>query len=64
MAYVPHSDDDRRAMLEALGLEAVDELFATIPASLRATAVPDLPAPLTEMELVAEMAERAAEPLA
>lgn len=60
MAYVPHSDGDRRAMLEALGLEAVDELFATIPASLRATAVPDLPAPLTEMELVAEMAKRAA----
>lgn len=60
MAYVPHSDRDRREMLDALGLESVDELFATIPASLRATAMPDLPAPLTEMELIAEMVERAA----
>jgi len=60
VAYVPHSERDRRAMLDALGLDTVDELFATVPASLRATALPDLPAPLTEMELVAEMADRAA----
>lgn len=61
MAYLPHSEHDRRQMLDALGLETVDELFATIPASLRATAMPDLPDPLTEVELVAEMSERAAE---
>ncbi|MFW5869215.1 MAG: aminomethyl-transferring glycine dehydrogenase subunit GcvPA [Armatimonadota bacterium] len=50
----PHTEDDRQRMLDALGVGTVDELFADIPESLRATATPDLPEPLTEMELVAE----------
>jgi glycine cleavage system pyridoxal-binding protein P len=54
MPWLPHSDRDRREMLDAMGVSSVEELFADIPAALRETATPELPPPLTEMELVAE----------
>jgi len=39
MSYVPHSDADVRAMLETIGAKSLDDLFATIPAKLRASAL-------------------------
>ncbi len=54
VAYIPHSERDRAEMLAALGVESIEALFAGIPEALRAAARPDLPEPLTEMELVAE----------
>jgi glycine dehydrogenase subunit 1 len=36
MTFIPHTDADRRAMLSAIGVESVEELFADIPAHLRA----------------------------
>ncbi len=49
MPYIPHSDADRRAMLEAIGVRSVEELFADVPAHAR---FPDLnlPPALSEME--------------
>ena len=61
MPWLPHTERDRREMLEALGIDSVDELFAQIPAGIRETAVPDLPEPLTEMELVGRAGGLAAE---
>jgi len=61
VAYVPHSERDRAEMLAAVGAASVEELFATIPAALGATATPNLPQPLTEMELLAEAGRLAAE---
>jgi len=61
VGYLPQSDRDRREMLDGLGLESASELFADIPEAVRAAAEPDLPEPLTEMELVAEMAALAGE---
>ena len=52
MPWLPHSERYRSEMLAALGVDSIDELFADIPEGLRDTATPDLPAPLTEMELV------------
>jgi glycine dehydrogenase subunit 1 len=52
--YLPNSDDDRRAMLATVGLDSVDDLFASIPASLRSPAI-ELPPPLGEQDLVAEL---------
>ncbi len=52
MPWLPHTERDRREMLEALGVDSVDELFAEIPEKLRESARPDLPPPLTEMELL------------
>jgi glycine dehydrogenase subunit 1 len=47
-------------MLEALGLEDVEELFGPIPAALRAPAGLDLPRPHAEQEVTAELARLAA----
>ena len=59
MPYTPHTDDDRRRMLAALGLEGVDELFAGIPPAVRAGGL-DLPPGLSELELAAELTALAA----
>ena len=50
MPYGPHTDADRQRMLAALGIAAVDELFADIPPALRAAGL-DLPGPEPELEL-------------
>jgi glycine dehydrogenase subunit 1 len=49
MTYLPHTDDDRRAMLQTVGVDDLADLFADVPASVRFPAL-DLPAPLSEME--------------
>jgi glycine dehydrogenase subunit 1 len=48
--YGPHTTADRERMLAALGISTVDELFADIPAALRASGL-DLPEPEPELEL-------------
>jgi glycine dehydrogenase subunit 1 len=58
MIYQPHTDEDRRRMLTALGIARVDDLFEVIPQGARAHGV-DLPAGLSELELSAELAELA-----
>jgi glycine dehydrogenase subunit 1 len=59
--YLPQSDGERDAMMRAIGVARASDLFASIPASLRLQAPPDVPGPLAEMDLQAEMAARAAE---
>jgi glycine dehydrogenase subunit 1 len=54
MAYLPNRDADRRAMLEVVGAADVSDLFSTIPESLRNPAL-ELPPPLAEQDLVAEV---------
>jgi glycine dehydrogenase subunit 1 len=50
-SYTPHTAADVQAMLAAIGVDSVDDLFAHVPAGLRARAPLDLPAGLTEPEL-------------
>ena len=54
MAYGPHTTEDRARMLQAIGVESVDDLFADIPASLRSSGL-DLQPPESEVELTARM---------
>ena len=49
MKFLPASDAERRQMLAAIGVSSVDDLFAAVPASVRQA--PDLPAPLSEIEI-------------
>ena len=35
MAFIPHTDEDVAAMLAAIGVASVEQLFEEIPASLR-----------------------------
>ncbi len=58
MAYSPHTDADRHRMLSAVGVSSVDELFADIPAAVRASRF-EVPPPLTEQEVRAELARLA-----
>jgi glycine dehydrogenase subunit 1 len=59
--YTSATDADRRAMLEAIGVGSIDELFAGIPADLRLGRPLDLPPGLSETECfdhLAGLAER------
>ncbi|MBN1815645.1 MAG: aminomethyl-transferring glycine dehydrogenase subunit GcvPA [Anaerolineae bacterium] len=48
MPYIPHSDADRQAMLAAIGVQSVGDLFADVPAHVRFPDL-DLPPALSEM---------------
>jgi glycine dehydrogenase subunit 1 len=54
MSYIPHTDADRAAMLKAIGVDSIEALFDAVPATHRFPKL-DLPAPMSEMEIAAEM---------
>ena len=54
MTYIPHTDADREAMLKAIGVASLDDLFDAVPADLRFPTL-DLPAGLSEMETAWEL---------
>jgi glycine dehydrogenase subunit 1 len=61
MRYLPHSDEDRRAMLARIGAPSIDALFADIPAGKRIDGLLDLPVTRSEIEverMLAKMAGR------
>ena len=58
--YTPNTDSDRRAMLDAIGVDSVDDLFSDIPAEHRNPGL-DLPPPTSELELRREIEAMAAE---
>ena len=43
MPFIPHTEDDVRAMLAAIGVAKIDDLFDEIPASLRDSALSGVP---------------------
>jgi glycine dehydrogenase subunit 1 len=55
LAYGPHTAEDRQRMLAALGMTSVDELFADIPAELRASPL-RLDPPEAEQDLMTRLA--------
>jgi glycine dehydrogenase subunit 1 len=59
VGYLSITDADREAMLAAIGVSSVDELFEQIPAGVRFGRELDVPPELTELELVAHMTELA-----
>ncbi len=59
MAYLPNNTADRRAMLELVGAADVKDLFAAVPESLLHPQM-ELPPPLAEQDLVAELERLAA----
>jgi glycine dehydrogenase subunit 1 len=58
MAFVPHTREDRELMMQAVGVGDIKELFTDIPEARR---FPDLelPPPLSEPEVLAELAQMA-----
>jgi len=59
MGYTVHTDADRRALLDAIGVPDIEALFATIPAQLRRQGV-NLPPGLSETETRARIEALAA----
>ncbi|CAA9462121.1 MAG: Glycine dehydrogenase [decarboxylating] (glycine cleavage system P1 protein) [uncultured Solirubrobacteraceae bacterium] len=49
--YTAATDDDRRAMLAAIGVDSVDDLFADVPAGVRLDRPLDLPPGRSELEV-------------
>jgi glycine dehydrogenase subunit 1 len=54
MVYIPHTADERRHMLDTIGVATLEDLFSDVPAAHRFPDL-DLPAPLSEMEIVREL---------
>src|SRR5580658_7603544 len=61
MRYLPKSPADREAMLKAIGLRSVDELFAPIPAEYRLTRDLNIPRQMAESEIVDFFRQRSRE---
>ena len=60
MPFIPHTRADTDAMLKAIGVGGIDDLFAEIPAELKLQALEGIPAALTESEVGRLMRRRAA----
>ena len=52
MRYLPKSPSERQEMLDAIGVESIEELFQSIPEKFRLRGPLPLPGPLSEMEII------------
>lgn len=59
MPFIPHTAEDVTAMLAAIGIDDIDDLFDEIPAELRAGELPEVFPALSEMEIGRLMQQRA-----
>ena len=59
MPFIPHTDEDEREMLAAIGAPDIEALFDEIPPNLRVQSLEELPAGLSELEVMQLMAARA-----
>ena len=59
MPYIFNTPDDQKAMLEAIGIESINELFDVIPEELRFNRTLDVPPALGELELAQHVGELA-----
>jgi len=55
LSYVLNTPEDQRAMLAAIGVSSIEELFDKIPPQLRLNGLLQVPAALSEIELTAEL---------
>lgn len=61
MPYIPHTDDDKKAMLGAIGLSSMEDLFQSVPEEIRLKEEFAIPPGLSEWELggvIRELAEK------
>jgi glycine dehydrogenase subunit 1 len=57
--FIPHTVEDREAMLDAIGVERMEDLFDAVPSRYRFPKL-NLPDALTDMEAMLEMRDIAA----
>lgn len=61
MTYIPNTDANRRAMMNDIGIDSVEELLTVIPPEVRLKAQLNLPPALSELELLDKMDQMAAQ---
>ncbi len=61
MPFIPHTDEEIREMLDAIGIQDTDELFEEIPSHLRIPGLDGIPPSMTELEVSRLMHSRAAQ---
>lgn len=61
MPFIPHTEDDTRAMLAACGVNSIEDLFDEIPPELRADALNGIPAGRDELAVSRLLHARAAQ---
>jgi len=61
MPFIPHTDEDTRAMLAACGVATIEDLFDEIPPALRAEVSADIPEGRDELAVSRLLRERAAQ---
>jgi glycine dehydrogenase subunit 1 len=59
MPFVPHTPDDIAAMVDTVGVAAIDDLFDEIPAELQIGELAAIPAGMAEMDVARLMQSRA-----
>ncbi|MGH2447898.1 MAG: aminomethyl-transferring glycine dehydrogenase subunit GcvPA [Chloroflexota bacterium] len=62
MSYLPHTEEERAEMLDTIGVDRLEDLFANVPAELRSGPL-NLPPGMSEMEVRALLDSLAAENL-
>jgi glycine dehydrogenase subunit 1 len=62
LRYIPNSPEERKEMLQAIGLESAEELFDSIPQDLLLKQPLNTPAALSEIELLNSWADEIPEP--
>ncbi len=60
MPFIPHSESDVAAMLKAIGVARIEDLFDEIPPALKIESLAKVPPGLSEMDVTRLMKERAA----
>ncbi|HAR97878.1 MAG TPA: aminomethyl-transferring glycine dehydrogenase subunit GcvPA [Syntrophus sp. (in: bacteria)] len=55
MDYSPHTAEDRKTMMDAVGIAAIEDLFGDIPERWRLSRLLDLPPALSEQEAFTQM---------
>ena len=55
MRYLPNTEQERQAMLASLGIQTTEELFKDIPEEVKLKETPDIPHPLSELEVKVHM---------
>lgn len=59
MPFIPHTEEDVKSMLAAIGVDSIENLFDEIPAELRAEGLTKVPEGVSEMEITRIMHARA-----
>jgi len=61
MPFIPHTEEEVKVMLDAIGVTSIEQLFDEIPAQLRSQGLKSVPEGLSEMDVGRIMRARASE---